>query len=58
MENEKSKKKLDEFKELTKPLIKWLNENYHPHAKIIIETGSAEVVEGSIGFPCAEYYKD
>ena len=28
------------------PLIKYLNENYHPHTKIIVEHTRIEVLEG------------
>jgi hypothetical protein len=42
---------MDEFKVLCKPLNEWLQKNYHPHAKIIIEVDSAEVVEGVMAVP-------
>lgn len=42
---------LEEFKELCKPLNDWLQKNYNPHTKIIIENGHAEIVEGLIGVP-------
>jgi hypothetical protein len=38
--------KMKELSELSKPLIDWINANYHPHVKIIIDCDSAEVVEG------------
>ena len=38
--------KQKEFKELTDKIIKFLNDNCHPHCKIIITTDSAELVEG------------
>lgn len=41
-------KKREEFKELTEPLIKWMINNYHPHATIIITCDSAELLEGAI----------
>lgn len=34
------------FKELSIPLIKFLQKNYNPHTKIIIDCNSAEIVEG------------
>jgi len=40
---------IDEFTALCKPLNEWLQKNYHPHAKIIIETNYAEIVEGVTG---------
>jgi hypothetical protein len=40
------KEKMKELSELSKPLIDWINANYHPHVKIIVDCNSAEVVEG------------
>jgi hypothetical protein len=39
-------KKMEELSKLSKPLIDWINTNYHPHVKIIVDCNSAEVVEG------------
>ncbi len=50
--------KRDEFKELTSPLIRFLNENCNPHAKIIIETDSAELLMGECAFYTKEFIKD
>ena len=36
----------DAFVELCKPLMKYLAENHHPHTKIILESNTAELVEG------------
>ena len=44
--NEKHEQLKKEFLELCKPLNKWLQKNYHPRAKIIIEFDNAEIVEG------------
>lgn len=52
--NEKS----EQFAALAKPLMKWLNENCHPHTTIIIEQTSAEVLEGSIAFTTDEFLVD
>ena len=38
-----------EFEALCNPLNEWLQKNFGPHAKIIIENDSAELVEGMIG---------
>jgi hypothetical protein len=52
MSDEKDRQELmEEFTVLCKPLNEWLQKNYHPHARIIIENGHAEVVEGCIGVP-------
>lgn len=47
-----------EFDELARPLMKWLNENYHPHAVAIIAVDSAAVMEGSMSFSTDDYVKD
>jgi hypothetical protein len=46
-----SKKELAEFKKLCKPLNEWLQKNYHPHVKIIIENDHAEIVETKLSIP-------
>jgi len=45
------KERMDEFKALCKPLNEWLQKNYNPHTKIIIENNHAEIVESVIGVP-------
>ena len=47
-----------EFEKLSRPLIEFLNKNYHPHAKIIITTDSCEIVEGLIGRVIEDYIPD
>jgi hypothetical protein len=42
---------MEELKVLCKPLNEWLQKNYHPHARIIIESDNAEVVEGTMAVP-------
>ena len=56
-----NKEEIAKFQEAVKPLIKFLNDNpqtYHPHVKIIIDNGSAELVEGSVYFPTDEFICD
>lgn len=36
-----------EFETLSRQLIKWLNDNCHPHHTIIITPTNAELLEGS-----------
>jgi len=42
---------IDEFSALCQPLNEWLQKNFSPHTKIIIENDSAEIVEGVTGVP-------
>ena len=53
-----SKDKIDEFQEAAKPLIKWLNENCHPHVTAVVECGSAELSEGVCRVVVEEFIKD
>ena len=43
---EENKKEIKEFENLCRPLIKWLNDNYHPHVTILITPINAELLEG------------
>jgi len=38
--------KAAEMLEASKPLIKWLNENCHPHVKAIVTSVDIELMEG------------
>lgn len=47
--NPQNKNRVDqEFEDKTRAVIKWLNDNMHPHAKVIITPTSAELVEGRL----------
>jgi len=52
---EQMKEKREEFEKLSRPLIKFLNENFHPHMTIIITPGSAEILEGVSSFSTDDY---
>lgn len=52
------KDEMEEFKEIVKPVIKWLADNFHPHTSIQIDSTSAELVEGVRGFVTHEFIKD
>lgn len=48
-----------EFEALSRPLIKWLCENCHPHHTIIITSTDAELLEGSCSTgQILEYLRD
>lgn len=48
----------DTFKAAAKPLIQWLNENANPHASVIVDCTSAELLTGEIAFNTKEFLKD
>ena len=47
-----------EFETLAKPLVEWINANKNPHTKIIVDSMSAEIVDGCYGFHTDEFLKD
>lgn len=48
----------EEFKTLCKPLIKYLNDNHHPHTHIVIDSTRAELSEWIICIHTEEFLKD
>ena len=46
---------IEEFNELSKPLVKVINENLHPHAIAIISPDRADIFEGLYGVPIREF---
>lgn len=44
--------------EAAKPLIKWMNENCHPHCQAHVDQGVVELLEGIATNGTAEFLKD
>jgi hypothetical protein len=44
-----------QFEEASRPLIKWMAENCHPHTAVLVDSVSAELFEGQLTF-CTEQY--
>lgn len=53
-----TKQQLDKMHEASKPLIKWLNENCHPHCFITVETDRATLSEEVATNITKEFIKD
>lgn len=53
-----SEEQVNGFTEAAKPLVKWLNENGHPHTKIVLDCTGAELVEGIASVRIEEFLKD
>lgn len=45
----------DSFEEVTRPVIKWLAQNVHPHHSVIIDSTHAELLEGRLAVSTEEY---
>lgn len=53
--NEQQRKELEAA---SVPLIKWINENCHPHVQVIVDPYSAELVEGVARIVNSTFIKD
>lgn len=53
-----SEKQREQLLEAAKPLIKWLNENCHPHCQVVVDIGSAELTEAIARAVTEEFIKD
>lgn len=53
-----SKEKIKEFEDAARPLVKFLNDNCHPHVHAIVDCGSAELSEGVCRAVIEDYIKD
>ena len=36
---------IKEFEKISRPLIKFLNDNFHPHVKVVVDCTNAELIE-------------
>ncbi len=50
--------KIKEFEEITKPLLKFLCENFNSHVTCIVTPGSAEILTGIMGFELNDFISD
>lgn len=53
-----SQNKREEFLAAARPMIKWINDNGHPHMKVIVDCTHAELVEGLMMHGTEEYVRD
>ena len=53
-----NKDQFDELLEVSRPLIKWINENCHPHCSAMVDCSRVELVEGVATNSTEEFIKD
>lgn len=53
-----NKARSSSFEDVVKPVIKWLNDNANPHASVIVDCTSAELLTGEIAVNTKEFLKD
>ncbi len=57
--DKKRSEELERLKEAATPLIKYLNDNHHPHVTCIVTSTSVELLEGVMVYPkIYEFIKD
>ena len=47
-----------ELLEAAKPLIRWINENCHPHVRVVVEWDGARATEDLAAVKTDEFIKD
>lgn len=47
-----------ELEQISKPLVKFLCDNFNPHVTVIITPTNVEILFGSAGIPITEFVKD
>lgn len=50
--------KIEELREASKPLVRFLCENFHPHVYVIVSPTGAELVEGISSVKIEEFIRD
>ena len=50
--------KRQEFEDVTRPVIAWLNANCHPHVAVVIEPTTAALYEGEAAYTTYDYLRD
>lgn len=53
-----TKEQMAQFEEVSKPLVKFLNDNCHPHVYVIVSPTSAELMDGISRVKIEEFIKD
>ena len=53
-----TKEQRADFERIARLMIKWLNDNCHPHVTVVISPTHAELSEGVAAFRTNEYLKD
>ena len=53
-----TKEQIAEIEKLSEPLVKFMNNNFHPHTFILVETSAVTVGEESARVPITKFIKD
>jgi hypothetical protein len=53
-----TKDQTEQLLEASKPLMKFLAENFHPHVIVLVENDNAQIVECSARVQCGDFIQD
>lgn len=53
-----TEKQRKSYEEAVRPIIKWLNDNCHPHVTVVADCSHAELSERVNSFRTEDYWKD
>lgn len=53
-----TEKQRQEMLEAARPLLKWHNDNCHPHCRLIVDANTIELIEGVATNSTDDYLKD
>lgn len=53
-----TKEQSAEFEKVTRPLIKFINDNCHPHVTVVVDCTNAELSEGICSIRTDKFIKD
>lgn len=53
-----TKEQAEQLLEASKPLMKFLAENFHPHVIVLVENDNAQIVECSARVQCNDFIQD
>jgi hypothetical protein len=53
-----TKKQREDFEIAARPLMEYLGKNHHPHVKVIVDSGSSEILESSSRIITDDYIAD
>lgn len=58
LKNKGIDKSSQKFEDVIKPVIKYINDNWHPHTRIIIDHSTAELLTGEMVINTEEFLRD
>ena len=52
------KQQREELERVARPLVKWINDNCHPHVVVVVDSTNIELLEGVCSIIIEDYIRD